>query len=149
MKLFVFPRWANKTRQLAGVALGVTPVYLTAFIWYGFSPKTTDVGYMPQQPVPYSHALHVGELLYGNLGSARRLDFTVLGSAVNEASRIESLCGSLDQTIIVSQAFAEAGGDAARERLVSLGRYAMKGVGRPQELFTPDPEYPRKPVSEV
>jgi hypothetical protein len=62
MKLFVFPRWANKTRQLAGVALGVTPVYLTAFIWYGFSPKTTDVGYMPEQPVPYSHALHVGEL---------------------------------------------------------------------------------------
>jgi hypothetical protein len=62
MKLFVFPRWANKTRQLAGVALGVTPVYLTAFIWYGFSPKTTDVGYMPKQPVPYSHALHVGEL---------------------------------------------------------------------------------------
>ena len=62
MKLFVFPRWANKTRQLAGVALGVTPVYLTAFIWYGFSPQTTDVGYMPEQPVPYSHALHVGEL---------------------------------------------------------------------------------------
>jgi hypothetical protein len=62
MKLFVFPRWANKTRQLAGLALGVTPVYLTAFIWYGFSPKTTDVGYMPEQPVPYSHALHVGEL---------------------------------------------------------------------------------------
>ena len=101
-------------------------------------------------PVTRTHvALHVGELLYGNLGSARRLDFTVLGPAVNEASRIESLCASLDQTIIVSQAFAETGGDVARERLVSLGRYAMKGVGRPQELFTPDPEFPRKPVSEV
>jgi hypothetical protein len=62
MKLFVFPRWANKTRQLAGVALGVTPIYIIAFVWYGFSPKTTDVGYMPEQPVPYSHALHVGEL---------------------------------------------------------------------------------------
>jgi hypothetical protein len=62
MKLFVFPRWANKTRYLAGIALGVTPLYLIAFVWYGFSPKTTDVGYMPEQPVPYSHALHVGEL---------------------------------------------------------------------------------------
>ncbi len=62
MKLFVFPRWANKTRQLAGVFLGVTPVYLTALIWYGASPKTTDVGYQPKQPVPYSHALHAGEL---------------------------------------------------------------------------------------
>jgi|SRR5690348_466675 len=82
-------------------------------------------------------ALHLGELLYGNLGSARRLDFTVLGPAVNEAARIEALCGSLEQPIIVSSAFAEAAGDA-RSRLVSLGRYAMKGVGRPQELFTVD-----------
>jgi adenylate cyclase len=83
-------------------------------------------------------ALHVGELLYGNLGSSRRLDFTVLGPAVNEAARIEALCGSLEQPIIVSSAFATAAG-AARSQLVSLGRYAMKGVARPQELFTVDP----------
>jgi adenylate cyclase len=83
-------------------------------------------------------ALHVGELLYGNLGGARRLDFTVLGSAVNEAARIEALCASLDQPVIVSWAFAEAAGEG-RRRLVSLGRYAMKGVARPQELFTLDP----------
>ena len=89
-------------------------------------------------PVTDTHvALHLGELLYGNLGSARRLDFTVLGPAVNEAARIEALCGSLEQSIIVSSAFAEAAG-AARSRLVSLGRYAMKGVGRAQELFTVD-----------
>lgn len=62
MKPFTFPRWANKTRQLAGVVLGVAPVYLTALVWYGFSPKTTDTGYMPKQPVAYSHALHAGEL---------------------------------------------------------------------------------------
>lgn len=82
-------------------------------------------------------ALHVGELLYGNLGSVRRLDFTVLGSAVNEAARMEALCASLEQSIIVSSAFAEAAGEA-KNRLVSLGRYAMKGVARPQELFTLD-----------
>ena len=62
MKLFVFPRWANKTRQLAGLVLGGAPFYLVAAIGYGFSPKTTDVGYMPEQPVPYSHALHAGEM---------------------------------------------------------------------------------------
>ena len=62
MNLFVFPRWANKTRQIAGVVLGVAPIYLIALIWYGASPKTTDVGYMPEQPVPYSHALHAGQL---------------------------------------------------------------------------------------
>ena len=90
-------------------------------------------------PVTDTHlALHVGELLYGNLGSPRRLDFTVLGPAVNEAARIEALCGSLEQTVIVSSAFAEAAGES-RCLLVSLGRYAMKGVARPQELFTLDP----------
>ena len=62
MKLFVFPRWANKTVPLAGAVLGLAPVYLIALIWYGASPKTTDVGYQPTQPVPYSHAKHVGEL---------------------------------------------------------------------------------------
>ncbi len=92
-------------------------------------------------PVTSAHiALHVGELLYGNLGSPRRLDFTVLGPAVNEASRIESFCASLEQAIIVSTAFAEASGEA-RRRLVSVGRYAMKGIARPQELFTLDPAH--------
>ncbi len=62
MTLFVFPRWANKTRNLVGVALVVTPLYLIALVWYGASPKTMNVGYQPEQPVPYSHALHVGEL---------------------------------------------------------------------------------------
>ena len=90
-------------------------------------------------PVTDTHlALHVGELLYGNLGSPRRLDFTVLGAAVNMAARMESLCGSLDQKVIVSSEFAEEAGDA-RSALVSVGRYVMKGTGRPQELFTLDP----------
>ncbi|MGC4068193.1 MAG: cytochrome c3 family protein [Polyangiaceae bacterium] len=62
MMPFVFPRWANKTRTLAGVALGLSPVYLGLLFWYGASPMTTDVGYMPEQPIPYSHALHAGEL---------------------------------------------------------------------------------------
>ena len=99
-------------------------------------------------PVTDAHiALHVGEILYGNVGSPRRLDFTVLGPAVNETARIEALCRSLEQPVIVSSAFAQAAGDDARARLVSLGRYAMKGVARPQELFTLDPEglIPRSP----
>jgi hypothetical protein len=62
MTPFVFPRWANKTRALAGVLLGAAPLYLTGLVWYGASPKTTDVGYEPKQPVPYSHALHAGQL---------------------------------------------------------------------------------------
>jgi adenylate cyclase len=89
-------------------------------------------------PVTDLHlALHVGELLYGNLGSPRRLDFTALGTAVNMAARMEAMCGSLEQKVIVSYAFAEAAGDA-RSALVSLGRFALKGIARPEELFTLD-----------
>jgi adenylate cyclase len=84
-------------------------------------------------------SLHVGEVLYGNIGSRDRLDFTVVGPAVNEVARIEAMCRSLDQWVIVSAAFAQAAGEA-RERLVGLGRYALRGVRRPEELFTIDPE---------
>ncbi len=82
-------------------------------------------------------ALHVGELLYGNFGSSRRLDFSVLGPAVNEASRICQLCRSIDQRVIFSSAFVQAAAER-RAWLVSLGRYALKGVAAPQELFTLD-----------
>ena len=83
--------------------------------------------------------LHVGEVFYGNIGSVDRLDFTVVGPAVNETSRIAAMCRSLDQDVLLSSGFAEAAG-ARRERLVSVGRYALRGVQRPQELYTLDPE---------
>jgi adenylate cyclase len=82
-------------------------------------------------------ALHTGSVLFGNFGSQTRLDFTVLGPAVNETSRIGAMCRSLDQQVIVSSAFAGAAG-RRRADLVSLGRYALRGVGAPQELFTLD-----------
>ena len=60
---FLFPEWVDKLRPLfGGLLLGVAPLYLILLVWYGGSPKTTDVGYAPEQPVPYSHALHAGEL---------------------------------------------------------------------------------------
>lgn len=62
MKLFVFPRWANNTKKLAGLLAGVAPLYVVGLFWYGASPWTMNVGYQPEQPVPYSHALHAGEL---------------------------------------------------------------------------------------
>lgn len=83
--------------------------------------------------------LHVGEVFYGNIGSKERLDFTVVGPAVNEVSRIASLCRSVDQPLLISSAFASAVGES-RSRLVSVGRYALRGVGRSQDLFTLDPD---------
>jgi adenylate cyclase len=83
--------------------------------------------------------LHFGEVFFGNIGSKERLDFTVVGPAVNETSRILSLCRSVDQPLLVSSAFADAV-EEERRRLVSVGRYALRGVGRAQDLFTLDPE---------
>jgi adenylate cyclase len=80
-------------------------------------------------------ALHIGDVFYGNVGSKERLDFTVIGPAVNEVSRIAAMCRSVDQPLLVSSAFAAAMGET-RNRLVSVGRYALRGVGRAQELFT-------------
>jgi adenylate cyclase len=85
----------------------------------------------------FTLALHEGEVLSGNVGSQERLDFTVIGPAVNEASRIQAMSRSLDQPILISASFAACCGDQ-RARLVSVGRYALRGVGRPQELFTLD-----------
>ena len=82
--------------------------------------------------------LHVGKVFYGNVGSRERLDFTVIGPAVNEASRIAAMCRSVDQSVLMSSAFANVEG--IKRRLVSVGRYALRGVTRPQELFTFDPD---------
>jgi adenylate cyclase len=93
------------------------------------------------QPVSSIYlGLNIGDVFYGNIGSKDRLDFTVVGQAVNEASRIASMCRSVDRDVLFSAAFRESLPEAERERLVSVGRYALRGVGRAQELFTLDPE---------
>jgi adenylate cyclase len=79
-------------------------------------------------------ALHVGHVNYGNVGADARLDFTVIGPAVNEASRIERLCDTLGRHLVMSQAFAWAA-DASRHELVSLGRHRLRGVRDETELF--------------
>lgn len=81
--------------------------------------------------------LHLGTVLYGNIGTQERLDFTVVGQAVNEASRIQALCKSLDRNVILSSGFARAA-TRSSNRVVSLGRYALRGVRQAQELFTLD-----------
>jgi adenylate cyclase len=84
--------------------------------------------------------LHVGEVFYGNIGSEDRLDFTVVGPAVNEVSRIASMCRSVDRELLASSDF-RAGLDAAgRGFLISTGRFALRGIGRAQDLYTLDPD---------
>lgn len=60
--MFHFPSWTLTVRDLSGGLLLLAPLYLGGLVYYGMSPETTDVGYQPVQPLPYSHALHAGEL---------------------------------------------------------------------------------------
>jgi adenylate cyclase len=86
-------------------------------------------------------ALHVGDVFYGNVGSKDRLDFTVIGPAVNEVSRILAMSRSVDQDVLLSASFADTLDCTTRRRLVSVGRYALRGVAQPQELFTVEPGF--------
>ncbi len=86
-------------------------------------------------------ALHVGDVFYGNVGSKDRLDFTVIGPAVNEVSRMLAMSRSVEQDVLLSSAFVAALGREVRDRLVSVGRYALRGVAQPQELFTLEPGF--------
>jgi len=62
MDRFVFPKWTNSLRPQLSVAVVVGVIYVTILVAYGASPQTTDSGYAPVQPIPYSHALHAGQL---------------------------------------------------------------------------------------
>jgi adenylate cyclase len=89
------------------------------------------------QPVTSIYlGLHIGDVFYGNIGSRNRLDFTVIGPAVNEVSRIASMCRSVDRQVLMSSEFVDALPAIERSDLVSVGRYALRGSNRPQELYT-------------
>ena len=76
-------------------------------------------------------ALHIGDVSYGNIGTTDRLDFTVIGPAVNLAARLTSLCGELGETAVLSQAIARA----FPLHVESLGRHVLKGMAGTQEVF--------------
>jgi adenylate cyclase len=93
-----------------------------------------------EPPLEIVVALHVGSAIYGNIGAADRLDFTVIGPAVNLVSRIEAVAKTLNLPIIVSDDFARTYG----EPLHPIGRHKLRGLATPHDLFAPIP-----PVSRV
>jgi adenylate cyclase len=98
--------------------------------------KRTEAG----RPLTSAYVgLHVGEVFYGNIGSDDRLDFTVVGPAVNEVSRIASMCSSVDRPLLTSTAFQGGVDSGGRNYLVSTGRFALRGIGQAQDLYTLDP----------
>ncbi|MFY9900118.1 MAG: adenylate/guanylate cyclase domain-containing protein, partial [Xanthobacteraceae bacterium] len=84
-------------------------------------------------PLNYGIGVHVGDVMYGNIGSRTRLDFTVIGPAVNMASRLETLTKQLDRPVLLSRAFADfVESDFDLER---VGEYPVRGFNDPIELF--------------
>lgn len=85
-------------------------------------------------PMALDIALHQGKVMYGNVGAADRLDFTVIGAAVNEASRIEALCGQIGRNLLISSSVAESL-DSQTHALTSLGHHQLRGVSGRREIF--------------
>jgi len=86
-----------------------------------------------EEALRFGIALHAGDVMYGNIGAPDRLDFTVIGPAVNLASRLERLCRELGLDLVVSDAFVRLS-DAPGYHL--LGSYRLSGIARPVEVFT-------------
>jgi adenylate cyclase len=83
-------------------------------------------------PLPFGAALHLGEMLWGNIGAADRLDFTAIGPAVNLVSRLEGLCRPLERTVLISGAFAAV----TATPLIPLGTHELRGIAVPCAVFT-------------
>lgn len=85
-----------------------------------------------QPEIPVDIVLHVGEVFYGNVGAARRLDFTAIGKAVNEAARMEKLCDTVDRNLLASEAFVSHVGAEVQD----MGHFSLKGVTRPFRIYS-------------
>jgi class 3 adenylate cyclase len=83
-------------------------------------------------PLPFGMALHLGDMLWGNIGTADRLDFTAIGPAVNLVSRLEGLCKPLGRSVLISGAVAAD----ATTALLPLGEHALRGIAEPCAVFT-------------
>jgi adenylate cyclase len=85
-----------------------------------------------EPPLHFGLGLHMGDVMYGNIGVPGRLEFTVIGAAANEAARLEGLCKPLNRSVLISGEFEHCiPGD-----LLSLGSHSLRGVSAPQEIFT-------------
>ena len=97
-----------------------------------------------ERPLGFGLALHMGDVTYGNIGVAERLEFTVIGAAANEAARLEGLCKTLDRSVLISGEFKRC----FPGELVSLGLHTLRGVRSSQEVFAL-PQTPNVQVSSL
>ena len=126
--LAIFPVGAGRdaTKEACGRALSAAKAALAGTDALNRARKAIGA-----PPIAVDIVLHFGDVHYGNVGAARRLDFTVIGAAVNEASRIEKLCDGLGRNLLLSESFATQSSDETQ----LLGTYALRGVSRLHRIF--------------
>ncbi len=124
--LAIFPLKDNGAGPVCDKALQAANDAFTAL-----ALLNADRAIKAEPPIRFGLALHVGEIAYGNIGGSGRLDFTVIGPAVNLAARLEGLTSSLQRDLVLSREFAEATSAAT----LSLGEFALKGVAEAIEVF--------------
>lgn len=127
--LATFDLTARDESAVCADALKAADELRRTFPWFNRERRTVGKPVMD-----FGLALHLGDVLYGNIGANDRLDFTVVGPAVNEASRIQALCRPLEQNILISRTFRNSAG--ATDLLNSLGFHELRDVREPQELFS-------------
>jgi class 3 adenylate cyclase len=125
--LAIFPVTADKPADACNAALRAVTSAQAGMAHLG--------GIRREQGLPslaFGAALHLGEILWGNVGAADRLDFTAIGPAVNLVSRLERLCRPLGRTVLISGAVAAE----TTAQLVPLGTHPLRGIAAPCEVYT-------------
>ena len=133
--LAVFPLASeyDQGRDAAHAALAAAEQALQGIEAINLRPPEALQGITGWQPLRAGIALHEGDVFFGNVGAPNRLDFTVIGRAVNEASRVEALCKSLKRTILVTEPVARR----LNREMDDLGAHPLRGVAKPVSIFSP------------
>ena len=124
--LAIFPVSGEEPRGACDAALRAV-----AAARVGMAHLDKERGQRGLPPLPFGVALHLGEVFWGNIGAADRLDFTAIGPAVNLVSRLEGLCKPLRKTVLVSGALAAQ----ATPPLIALGAHELRGIAAPCAVF--------------
>ena len=133
--LAVFPLASeyDNGRDAANAALAAAEHALLAIDALNSQPSEALQAIAGWQPLRTGIALHEGDVFFGNVGAPDRLDFTVIGRAVNEASRVEALCKVLQRMILITEPVARR----LDREMAHLGQHPLRGVANPVSIFSP------------
>jgi len=133
--LAVFPYDALGREEAAGRALEAASDALEKLTELNAAPPESIAGIKGWTPIRVGIALHEGDVFFGNIGAEERLDFTVLGRAVNETSRVENLCKELQRPLLLTEPVHAALSEQARSQLELMGAHKLRGIEKPMPIY--------------